>query len=219
MTTVSCEVPQENGAVDIERDRALVLRSQTGDRGAFAELYRQYSERLVRCCERRLGDAQEAEDVTQEAFIRAWRALPRFGGDQRFYPWLSVIARNLCIDVMRQRRRATPTADLGDLSNGAKVSDPQESAEERVAAAVDEELVHRALIRLSARHRHVLELREESGWSYRQIAAFEGVEVSTIEPLLWRARQALRRHYDSLSDSSVGLGGAAVAAPSGAGGS
>src|SRR5436305_777163 len=82
--------------VDLDRDTALVERFQTGDEEAFADLYRRYFPRLRRYCVRRLGDPHEAEEAAQEALARAYRALPNLGGDRRFYPWLRVIASNLC---------------------------------------------------------------------------------------------------------------------------
>lgn len=75
--------------VDIPRDRALVVAAQTGDRDAFDSLYASYHRRLWRFCIKRLHDEHEAEDVVQEAFVRAWRALPTFGDERRFYPWLT----------------------------------------------------------------------------------------------------------------------------------
>ena len=198
------------GDVDLDRDRALVRRCQEGDGGAFAELYTEYHERLHRFCVRRLPDREEAEEVTQEAFLRAWRALPTFSGDLRFYPWLTVIAKNLCTDALRRRARYGELADLDrheardatrfDLAGTAI------SSEEAVMASFDGQLAAEAMTRLSPRHRHVLALREEDGLSYQQIAAAEGVEISAVETLLWRARQALKREYAALSGTRV-LGG------------
>ena len=98
--------------VDLDRDRALVERCQSGDSAAFGELYARYYARVYRFCFRRLHDHEEAEDVAQDAFARAWRALPNFAGDRRFYPWLTVIADNRCRDIQRRRARSTPTADV-----------------------------------------------------------------------------------------------------------
>ena len=95
--------------VDLDRDRALVERCQAGDSAAFGNLYARYYERLLRFCLRRLNDRHEAEDAAQEAFARAWKALPRFAGERRFYPWLTVIAGNICTDMLRRRSRSTPT--------------------------------------------------------------------------------------------------------------
>ena len=98
--------------VDLDRDRALVERCQAGDSAAFGNLYARYYERLLRFCLRRLNDRHEAEDAAQEAFARAWKALPRFAGERRFYPWLTVIAGNICTDMLRRRSRSTPTDDM-----------------------------------------------------------------------------------------------------------
>ncbi|HVC66880.1 MAG TPA: sigma-70 family RNA polymerase sigma factor [Acidimicrobiales bacterium] len=199
-----------DGDVDLERDEELVLRCQMGDPTAFAELYERYTARLTRFCLRRLHDHQEAEDVAQETFVRAWRALPRFAGDRRFYPWLTVIARNLCTDALRRRSRSAPVVDVDQASTRAHPVDSGPTTEEQIVAAADGELVHRALGRLNPRHRRVLELREGSDWSYKEIARFEGVEVSAIETLVWRARQALKREFEALSDSRPALGAVAL---------
>jgi RNA polymerase sigma factor (sigma-70 family) len=197
--------------VDLERDRALVERCQAGDSAAFGNLYARYYERLLRFCLRRLNDRHEAEDAAQEAFARAWKALPRFAGERRFYPWLTVIAGNICTDMLRRRSRSTPTDDLELTAQHPVGVVGEDTSEELVLAAVDGELVNRALGRLSTRHRHVLAMREESGWTYQQIADHEGVEIGTIETLLWRARQALKREFAVVSESKEALAGFLIA--------
>ncbi len=197
--------------VDLERDRALVERCQSGDSAAFGNLYARYYERLLRFCLRRLNDRHEAEDAAQEAFARAWKALPRFAGERRFYPWLTVIAGNICTDMLRRRSRSTPTDDLELTAQHPVGVVGEDTSEELVLAAVDGELVNRALDRLSTRHRHVLAMREESGWTYQQIADHEGVEIGTIETLLWRARQALKREFAVVSESKEALAGFLIA--------
>jgi RNA polymerase sigma-70 factor, ECF subfamily len=187
--------------VDLDRDRILVERCQAGDGGAFGSLYARYYERLLRFCLRRLHDRHEAEDAAQEAFARAWKALPNFAGERRFYPWLTVIAGNICTDMLRRRSRSTPTEDVELGARPPVGATSAATADEMIIAAADGELAHKALDRLSVRHRHVLALREDSGWTYQQIADHEGVEIGTIETLLWRARQALKREFMALSES------------------
>jgi RNA polymerase sigma-70 factor (ECF subfamily) len=188
--------------VDLARDRVLVTRAQGGDRTAFDDLYMRYYRRLYRFCLRRLHDSHEAEDVAQEAFARAWRALPSFGGDRRFYPWLSVIASHLCTDVLRRRNRSTPVAEF----HQSNVASTEDGGEELMVAAVDSDLVAKAFTRLSDRHQRILHLREGSGWSYQRIADHEGVGITAVETLLWRARQALKREFASLAGADSRLG-------------
>ena len=197
--------------VDLDRDRALVARCQAGDAAAFDNLYARYYERVLRFCIRRLNDRHEAEDAAQEAFARAWKALPRFAGELRFYAWLTVIAGNICTDVLRHRSRSTLTDDMELTAHHPVGVVGEVTSEELVLAAVDGELVSRALDRLSPRHRHVLAMREGSGWTYQQIADHEGVGVGTIETLLWRARQALKREFAIVSDSKEALAGFLIA--------
>jgi RNA polymerase sigma-70 factor (ECF subfamily) len=181
--------------VDLVRDRLLVTRAQAGDRSAFDDLYLRYFRRLYRFCLRRLHDPHEAEDVAQEAFARAWRSLPNFGGDRRFYPWLSVIAANLCTDVTRRRSRSTPVAEF----HQGNVASTEDGGEELMIAAADSAMAAEAFSRLSERHQRILSLREGSGWSYQRIADHEGVGVTAVETLLWRARQALKREFAAVS--------------------
>jgi RNA polymerase sigma-70 factor (ECF subfamily) len=177
--------------VDLARDRDLVVRSQAGDDGAFEDLYRRYFDRLYRFCLRRVGDPHEAEELAQETFARAYRALPKLAGDRRFYPWLSVIASRLCVDEFRRRSRSEPAAVI-DLGVG-------EDGQDRILQAVDTDLLGRAMARLTPRHQDVLRLREHEGWSYQHIADSMGVNLGTVEALLHRARRALKREFDLLA--------------------
>lgn len=193
--------------VDLGRDGALVERFQRGDVEAFSDLYRRYFERLERFCLQRVGDPHEAEELAQEAFARAYRALPAFAGERRFYPWVTVIASRLCIDSYRRRSRTEPCerVDLG-------VAD---DAFERVFAGVDHAQLAAAMARLVPRHQQVLDLRERHGWSISRIAEHLGVRPGTVEALLHRARLALRREFLALTEgdrlaASVPLVGAAL---------
>ena len=193
-----------DGMVDLARDRDLVERCQGGDESAFSELYHRYHRRLHRFCLRRLHEADDADEAVQEAFTRAWRALPRFGGERRFYPWLTVIAGNVCTDMLRRRSRVVPmdelplrTIDLGEAE-----------IDEQLLRQVDLAMATEALGHLSDRHQRVLRLREASGWSAQRIAEHEGVAVPAVDTLLWRARQAFKREFAALSDTGGGLAAA-----------
>lgn len=181
--------------LELNRDRSLVERVQLGDEEAFAELYRCHHDRLYRYCLYRLGEAHEAQDVVQEAFTRAWANAPRLQGDLKFYPWLRTIAGNLCTDVGRKRARVqpAPAVDPG----------PTEGGQERIVDLVDIALLEQAMSRLPDRHREVLELREADGLTYEQLADRTGTSVGTVESLLWRARQGLKRQFAVVSGESV----------------
>lgn len=196
--------------VDLDRDRVLVERCQAGDSSAFGELYSRYYARVYRFCFRRLHDHEEAEDVAQDAFARAWRALPNFAGERRFYPWLTVIADNRCRDIQRRRVRSTPTADVDIAAKQAAEPLSADTPEDALMTSVEGDLAVQALGRLSPRHRQVLSLREGSGWTYQEIASHEGVEIRTVESLIWRARQALKREYVSIASVNGVIGGMAL---------
>jgi RNA polymerase sigma-70 factor, ECF subfamily len=196
--------------VDLDRDRALVERCQAGDTSAFGELYSRYYARVYRFCLRRLHDHEEAEDVAQDAFARAWRALPNFAGERRFYPWLTVIADNRCRDIQRRRVRSMPTADVDIAAKQTAEPLNADTPEDSLIASVEGDLALQALERLSPRHRQVLSLREGSGWTYQEIASHEGVEIRTVESLIWRARQALKREYASIASVNGVIGGIAL---------
>jgi RNA polymerase sigma-70 factor (ECF subfamily) len=191
-----------DGEVDLARDRELVERCQAGDRTAFEELYRRYHRRLSHFCLRRLHEPFEAEDAAQEAFTRAWRAMPSFAGDRRFYPWLTVIAANVCTDVLRRGWRLTPVEDVPL----PEVDPAGEELDAPLIRQVDASMALQALGNLSDRHRRVLQLREGSGWSTQRLAEHEGVAVPVMETLLWRARQALKREFAALTESGGRLG-------------
>jgi RNA polymerase sigma-70 factor (ECF subfamily) len=195
--------------VDLTRDRTLVERFQAGDEAAFDDLYRRYFPRLYRFCLKRVGDRHEAEEVAQEAFTRAYRNLDRFGGERKFYPWVTVIAGRLCVDTHRRRARSQPSdeIDLGSTDGG----------QEAIVNRVDITLLRQAIDNLAPRHREVLDLREQQGYSYQRIADHYDVSVGTVEALLWRARKALRREFMALVDGDM-AGAVPLAGTAGAGG-
>lgn len=198
-----------DGAVDLARDRELVERCQRGEETAFSELYDRYHRRLLRYCLRRLHCYDDAEEAVQEAFTRAWRALPNFGGDRRFYPWLTVIAGNACTDILRRRARVVPMNEMPLYS----VELESEDVDSQLLRQVDLAMATEAFTHLSDRHQRVLKLRESTEWSAQRIAESEGVAVPAVDTLLWRARQAFKREFAVLSDASglAGLAGVAIA--------
>jgi RNA polymerase sigma-70 factor (ECF subfamily) len=178
--------------IDLAADRELVERWQAGEHDAFDDLYRRYFTRLRSYCQRRVGDRDTAEEIAQEAFVKALQALPRFAGERRFYPWVTVIANRLCVDHHRRVGRVRPVEEVDpgsvDGDHGT-----------RLAFLADVDNLDRALQRLGPRHLEVLELRERQGMTYQQIADHLDVPQSTVEALLFRARKALRREFFAVS--------------------
>jgi RNA polymerase sigma-70 factor (ECF subfamily) len=173
--------------VDLDRDAALVERFQDGDEQAFADLYQRYFGRLRRYCQRRLDDPNDAEEAAQEALVRAYRALPTFGGNRRFYPWLRVIAANLCTDRCRRK----PVAALSDPEGGDVVVDS-------VFERLDQAFVQAALRELNPRHQTALSLWAE-GHPSRRIAEELGCSTGAVDVTLHRARQSFRTRFLALA--------------------
>lgn len=185
--------------VDLGRDRDLVERYQNGDPSAFDDLYRRYFDRLHRFCQRHTHDVHEAEEIAQEAFVKALRSMDTLTGERRFYPWMTVIAKRLTIDRHRKLARVelTEEPEVGAV----------EADLDHLFAAVDAGHVRDALAQVGPRHREVLLLREAEGLSYAQIGERMDVPVTTVEALLHRARKALRREYAAVGGESRGLWG------------
>jgi RNA polymerase sigma-70 factor (ECF subfamily) len=181
--------------VDLDRDAALVQRFQTGDEDAFADLYQRYFGRLRRYCLRRLGDPHDAEEAAQEALVRAYRALPTFGGDRRFYPWLRVIAGNVCTDRCKRK----PVVPLAEPEGGDVVVDS-------VFDALDRAFVRAALEDLNPRHQAALSLWAE-GHPSREIAEELGCSPGAVDVTLHRARQSFRTRFLAITgDGKLAVG-------------
>jgi RNA polymerase sigma-70 factor (ECF subfamily) len=154
---------------------------------AFEAMYRRFYPDVVALCRRLLGRTGDAEATAQEAFIRAWAALDRYSTARPFWPWISAIAQRLCFDHRRRSIRESRRMELGE----SLTQEPQ--PEIVVEAGEDLRVVFRAIDRLRPHERRALMLREIDGWSYEQIAAFEGVTIESVRGSLKRARATVRR--------------------------
>lgn len=164
---------------------------------SFDEFYNAYYRDLVAYCRRHLGTGGDPEAIAQEAFTRAWTAWGRYTASRPFWPWMVTIARRLCIDYRRRevRHAELPEAVTMWMESSALPEERLEIAEERRHALI-------ALGHLKPEARRVVELRDIDGWSYEQIANFEGVTVESIRGSLKRARIALRRAYDRVAQDT-----------------
>lgn len=187
-------------------DQQLVLRVQKGDKRAFDLLVLKYQYKLQAIVARFIRDADEVADVTQEAFIKAYKALPRFRGDSQFYTWLYRIAINTAKNylVSKSRRPANTDIDVEDaeqFSNNEKLIDdtsPESSMMTDELAAI----IKSALSALPEDLRTALTLREFEGMSYEDIAAVMNCPVGTVRSRIFRAREFLDERVLSVTNKS-----------------
>jgi RNA polymerase sigma-70 factor, ECF subfamily len=177
-------------------DRELVSRAQRGDEGAFDELVRRHQSRLVNVACRLLGDLALAHDAAQDAFIAAWRALPRFRGDANFSTWVYRILYNTCLDYSRRRGRSLEVTFAEPDPDGPPIpeqADPDPTPDVRLEQRELHEMIESALGRIDPKHRAVLVFFDIEGLSYEEIAAVLRLPIGTVKSRLNRARHALRR--------------------------
>lgn len=181
---------------DREVDQQLVERAQRGDKHAFELLVAKYQRRLGRLISRFVRDTTEAEDVTQEAFIKAYRALSVFRGDSAFYTWLYRIGINTAKNHLLALGRRAPTRtrfDAEESEEFAEASLLQESStpENELMSKQVGEVVNSALQQLPDDLRMALTLREIEGLSYEEIAVVMNCPVGTVRSRIFRAREAV----------------------------
>ena len=174
-------------------DHQLVARVQKGDKRAFDLLVLKYQYRLQAIVSRFVRDTDEVADVTQEAFIKAYRALPKFRGDSQFYTWLYRIAINTAKNylVSKNRRPANTDIDIGDAEQFAdndKLID-ETSPENSMMTEELAQVIKDSLNQLTEDLRTALTLREFEGMSYEEIAAIMDCPVGTVRSRIFRARE------------------------------
>lgn len=171
-------------------DRELAAAAQGGDEAAFAELVRRHQAGVRRCAWRVLGDVEEARDVSQLAFVRAWENLPRYDAAWSFSTWLYRIATNIAIDVLRARdsRERTHTAHLRLVEDRVNASAPRELAEQEVQG-IFAELAEG----LTPSQRVAFLLREVEGMATAEVAQILGCSEATVRNHVFQARAVLRR--------------------------
>lgn len=174
-------------------EQELVRAAAKGDQEAFAGLVRQYENKVYHLALRMCGNAEDAGDVAQEAFLSAWKGLPSFRGEAGFSTWLYRLTSNAAVDHLRRNRRQREEASLDDeelrldaVESGPGPQSTAEGAELRRAVAD-------GLKQLSDEHRQVLVLREIQELSYEEIAGTLGLDLGTVKSRISRARSALRK--------------------------
>ena len=172
-------------------DEADVARARAGDTAAFAALVRRHQDRVFGFILRMLDARDEAMELTQDVFVKAWQALPGWRPEARFSTWLLQIARNAALDQLRRRR----VVQFAPLDDGIDVADTAPGPEARYASRQRQALLEHALQQIAAEHREILLLREIEDLSYGELAAVLGIAEGTVKSRLARARAALLQHF------------------------
>ncbi|HQW63426.1 MAG TPA: RNA polymerase sigma factor RpoE [Pseudomonadota bacterium] len=180
---------------DNELDQALVRRVQAGEKGAFDLLVRKYQHKLTSVISRYVGDWSECQDVAQESFVRAYRAIGNFRGDSAFYTWLYKIAINTAKNWLVSQGRRPPTEDVQvedaeHLDAAVRLKDGSTPERELLRQEI-ERTVTRAVDALPDELRQAITLREVDGLSYEEIAETMNCPIGTVRSRIFRAREAI----------------------------
>ena len=190
-----------------EVDQQLVERAQRGDKRAFELLVEKYQRKLARLVSRLVRDPGEVEDVTQEAFIKAYRALPSFRGDSAFYTWLYRIGINTAKNYLVAMRRRAPTSteveaeDAEGYAEGELLRDIN-TPESLLLSKEIAGTVNAAIESLPEELRSAIQLRELEGMSYEEIARMMDCPIGTVRSRIFRAREAIAERLKPLLDQA-----------------
>ena len=190
-----------------ETDQQLVARAQAGDARGFDLLVLKYQPRIISLISRYVSDVHEVQDIAQEAFIKAYRALPKFRGDSAFYTWLYRIAINTAKNYLASRGRRPPGTDVDveDAENfeGAVALRVADSPESQLFGEELAKVVDAAIRELPDDLRAAGTLREFDGLSYEDIAEIMGCPVGTVRSRIFRAREAIDQRVQPCMDGEA----------------
>jgi len=191
---------------DRDIDRQLVARAQRGDKQAFELLVEKYQRKLARLLSRFIRDPAEVEDVTQEAFIKAYRALPAFRGDSAFYTWLYRIGINTAKNYLMAMGRRAPTSteveaeEAEGFEEGEQLRDIN-TPESLLLSSEIAQTVNATIEGLPEELRTAIQMREIEGMSYEDIAKAMDCPIGTVRSRIFRAREAIAEQLRPLLDT------------------
>jgi len=192
----------------VATDEELVARSRAGDADSFNQLILRWERPIYALAYRVIGRDEDARDVAQETFLRAFRALPGFKGQAKFSSWLYRIALNLCRDWIRRKRR-TPIVEMPDGVDATEMATdfgPVESIEDLVARRQVSSLVASAMQLLPDEQRTAIVLKEYHGLTFQEIADLQGCPLSTVKTRLYQGLSVLRKHLENQGVTSFKSG-------------
>ncbi len=179
------------------QDELLIRRAQRGDADAFEQLLLEHQKNVYNLCYRMAGNPDDAMDLSQETFLRAWRCLDQYQFASAFSTWLYRLCSNICIDFLRRRRRQQTVPLTFEDADGEEqtyaVPDAQPLPEEQVELKLTRETLAAAMAQLLPEHRAVLQLRVVNEMSYEQIADVLDIQIGTVKSRLSRARNQLKK--------------------------
>lgn len=192
---------------DRELDQQLVERAQRGDKHAFGLLVTKYQRKLMRLLSRLIRDSAEVEDVAQETFIKAYRALPSFRGDSAFYTWLYRIGVNTAKNFLVSQGRRAPTTTEFDSEEAETFEEGDQlrdinTPERMLLSKQIGETVESAMADLPEELRTAIMLRELEGLSYEEIAVIMECPIGTVRSRIFRAREAIAVRLKPLLDTA-----------------
>ena len=200
------------------QDDLLIRRAANGDEQAFEKLLLTHQRNVYHLCYRMAGDPDDALDLSQEAFLKAWRSLPTYQFDAAFSTWLYRLTTNVCIDFLRKKPRqmhgSLTVEDEDEEGREFSLPDPAPGPEEQTFSKLQQQAVNEAMQKLPEDYRLVLQLRVVEDLPYEQIAEILQVPVGTVKSRLSRARLQLKKllengnFFDFASSEELVTGGA-----------
>ncbi|MCO7125301.1 RNA polymerase sigma factor SigW [Sporolactobacillus shoreicorticis] len=181
-----------------QSEKRLIKKIRKGDQQAFAELVERYKNSVFAICLRMVGNAQEAEDLSQEAFIRAYNRIDQYDHDRKFSTWLFRIATNLSIDFLRRRKNNVSldavVPGTEGLSLNTMLPDEGEQPEDQMVRKETEEMVQEQIKRLPDKYRSAIVLKYIEDLSLKEISEIMEIPVGTVKTRIHRGREMLRKN-------------------------
>lgn len=181
-------------------EKERILRAGKGDEAAFEALVKQYEKTVYNLCYRITGDREEAFDLSQETFIKAWHAISLFQFESKFVTWLCRIASNTCIDFLRKQKKkknlSLTSLDDEAVTYERDIADSQFDPAVMLEKSTDQELVRQAFRSLPEQDRLILSLRAVEDMSYLEIGEALNLKSGTVKSRIARAREKIRRSFD-----------------------